>query len=223
MSFIIKQDHTTWCNESLEEVDLLRAYLAGLKQHLMDEKERFRSEVEEVVLYEDEECANVVSFFRGISDETSALEDIFTQNFPNLLLRSALVSFYTFAEVTLDTLCDRFTRHLKSSVSVADMKDKGISRAKRYLTKLCGLDFGSLPPWAELKNIAEVRNLIVHANGCVSTNTRRELLLYIERSQFLRLDGQELILSLEYIDHFLDVIKNLIYGIGKQIQTQQQN
>ncbi|MGR0481572.1 MAG: hypothetical protein ACTFAL_09265 [Candidatus Electronema sp. V4] len=179
MSFIIKlkQDHTTWCNEALDEVDLLRAYLAGLKQHLMDEKERFRSEVEEVVLYEVEECSHVVSFFRGIDDQTWDLEHIFTQHFPNLLLRSAFVSFYSFAEVTLDTLCDRFTRHMESNVSVADMKDKGISRAKRYLTKLCGLDFGSLPPWAELKNIAEVRNLIVHADGCVNTNTRSELLV----------------------------------------------
>jgi hypothetical protein len=189
----------------------------------MDEKERFWSEVEETVLYEDEECALVVSFFRGISNNSDELEHIFTQHFPNILLRSAFVSFYSFAEVTLDTLCDRFRRHLESSVSVADMKDKGISRAKLYLTKLCGLDFGSLPQWAELKNIAEVRNLIVHADGYVSTNTRPELRRYIEKCQFLRLDGQELILSLEYLDHFLDVIKELIQGIGKQIQGQQRN
>lgn len=215
-----KSDHTTWCRDALGEVNLLRAYLEGLKQHLIDEKERFRSEIETVV-YDDPEphLCSVVRFFRGLDDETWALEDLFTQHFPNLLMRSALVSFYTFAEVTLGKLCDHFTRYLELSVSVADMKDKGIHRAKRYLTKICGLNFGKLQQWPELKNIAKIRNLIAHADGRVSANTGNEIRQYIDKCAHLRLDGEEVIISLDYLDHFLDVIEDVIEELGKQIQT----
>jgi hypothetical protein len=220
MGLIIKQDHTTWCRESLMEFDLLRAYLAGLKQHLVNEGKRFHNDIETVVLDENDEYPRVVSFFRGLDDETWALEHVFTQHFPNLLLRSTLVSFYAFIEITLDTLCYRFFRYLKLSVSVSDMKDKGINRAKRYLSKLCNIDFNTLSSWQELKNIAKVRNLITHADSRINASpSHTSLLSYVESSPFLRLDGDELILSPEYIEHFLNVIQNLIEEIGSQIKT----
>lgn len=218
MGAIIKQDHTTWCSDSLAEVDLLWAYLAGLKQHLIDEKERFRNEIDTVVLEEHEEYSRIVSFFRGLDDETWALEHVFTQHFPNLLLRTTLVAFYSFAEVTLDNLCDLFARHIGSAVSVRDIKGKGISRAKLYLTKICGIDFGCLPRWSELNSIAKMRNLITHADGRI-TEANREVQPYIKNCPFLRLDGNEIIISLEYLDHFLEVITDLIGGIGRQIKT----
>lgn len=219
MGLIIKRDHTTWCSDSLAEVDLLYAYLEGLKQHLIDEKERFRNEIETVLLEEHDEYARIVRFFRGLDDETWALENVFAHHFPNLLLRSTLVAFYSFSEVTLDDLCDRYARYMESSVSVSDLKDKGISRAKRYLSKLCGIDFGSLSRWPELQKIAKVRNLITHADGRVTAENRHEMLSCIESCPFIRLDGDQLILSLEYLDYFLGVTKDLIEGIGRQIQN----
>jgi hypothetical protein len=221
MSLILKQDHTTWRGEFLSEIELLEAYLAGLKQHLLDEKERFHNEVEVVMLEEHPEYSRVVSFFRGLDDETWALNHIFSQHFPNLLLRSTLVTFYTFGEVALNTLCDRFGCNLKSKVSVGDLRGKGITRAKLYLTKICALDFGPLDvAWSELNMIAQVRNLITHADGCITKATKPQLLSYIQTSPYLRIDGDELILSPEYLDHFLAVIGNLIQRIGEQIEIQ---
>jgi hypothetical protein len=76
-----------------------------------------------------------------------------------------LLAFATFEEF-FTVLCTDLGALRNVSVSLSDLKDRGVPRFRKFIHKACQLKDDELQvDWAFLEQFATVRNCIVHANG----------------------------------------------------------
>lgn len=138
------------------ELELMSRYLdvvqVALDEHWDDLEERYK-----------EDLARTVT-----DDDAAFLDDKYTDEFmetgrafPQLLLLSFIVTWFSFVEKELIALCER----LRLSISLTPTDNvhlgRGVWRARRFLIQCEGyeIDHGH---WQELVSIGKVRNTIVH-------------------------------------------------------------
>lgn len=190
MGLIIERSPRSWYSDVLFELDLLRSYTASVEKQIIDSLNAFHRE-KETHIYEidpQQGYADIVTMHHGLDDSTYHLEAIFEEYFPNLQRRSALITLFSFLEYQLDELCRLFANDQKLSVSLNDLKDKGIDRSYRYLKKVVGLPVdNSTSTWQNIKLIQGLRNEIVHNDGKLKSN---EAIKYARDSDLLSGDDE---------------------------------
>lgn len=94
--------------------------------------------------------------------------------FPALHWSSIFNSAYALFENHMNELCIIFGKNLKKNEHLKDSKDKGIKRAKNYLSKVIGIKhiFNSAD-WLEIQNYSELRNVLVHTLGKLDFNCQK--------------------------------------------------
>ena len=155
----------------------------------LDEMEQFRHFI--MVAIEDEKKSVEKRFIKmteGMSEEEAEhFADWYGEDyhmvdkaFTNIGLNSFVLILYSHLESSLNSICDsmfsdqrlRCKRQGGNPVNLkyTDMKGKGILRAKLYLEKVFGADLhpGNIP-WAEIRALQKIRNVIVHDEGWVTT------------------------------------------------------
>ncbi|PNQ79325.1 hypothetical protein [Paenibacillus sp. F4] len=101
------------------------------------------------------------------------LNNKYSDEFPQILRNSLLVSLYAFFENQLALICDYYKQQKNIVISVADLKGAGIERAKNYMKKVIQSNFPeTTDEWKTIKNCALVRNCIVHCGGDVELFSR---------------------------------------------------
>jgi len=96
--------------------------------------------------------------------------------FKTISLYSFIVTFYSYVENSLNTLCnaeysDKEQLHKKEgkppfNIRYGDMKGEGIQRARLYLEKVIGINLHvGKKPWSEINTLRKIRNVIVHNEG----------------------------------------------------------
>jgi hypothetical protein len=84
-----------------------------------------------------------------------------TQEFPQLLLLSFVVIWYSFVEQTLLELCEELRLRISFSAKENENFDKGIRRARKFLLRGRNYEIDA-EHWRELIEISRLRNYIVH-------------------------------------------------------------
>jgi hypothetical protein len=141
----------------------------------------------------------------------------------NLLRQAFFVSLFSFFEAKLvDECLERKPDNeplLLSDISGHSELDK----VNTYFKKVLGLSFpNNTIEWMEIKNLQLVRNLVVHNKGKVSGKyqTKEELLHYIERSTYLEMIEQEILIKAGFCEHALKIFKSfllmLTFGYNNQ-------
>jgi len=105
-------------------------------------------------------------------------------------------------------------------LSLSDLSDKGIQRARKYLEKMVGITFPkSLEPiWGELNNYRRLRNCFVHNQGHLSSNGDSEYLRkqYLpSHQQYLCLANDEISLREGFCEEVVETIRVFFRGLDK--------
>lgn len=86
--------------------------------------------------------------------------------FPRIYTTTSFVALFTLLEYQLDILCRMRQKECNNSITIDDLKDKGIDAVKNYLVKVCCVFFPSqAKEWPQIKDYRRLRNVIVHASG----------------------------------------------------------
>lgn len=100
----------------------------------------------------------------------SHAEDFFelSDELPSILRYSVVTQAHSLLERYLDQTAQTYMELSKPSVRLQDLVGKGLRRAHQYLKKVAGVEFPEdMPEWIEIQRLQELRNCIVHADGCL--------------------------------------------------------
>jgi hypothetical protein len=150
------------------------------------------------------------------SDEQQLLKEVFVRN----LRYSTVVSAAILLEVALNAICKGEQRRFGYRVELTDMKDKGIYRARGFLRKVCGSRFpDETAEWKRMQVLAELRNVIAHANGDLTQSTNepkvRNMIrdtpgVTLRRDQYLQIASRFVKDTLEMMKEFLSLVHRSI-------------
>jgi hypothetical protein len=123
---------------------------------------------------------------------------IIDEIFARQMRYSVLVTIYTILEMALNDLCNQLRRINELAVELDDLTGAGIDRAKRYLKKVCQIDFPDQSrEWNEINKLNKIRNCIVHTQGNILEAKNTEELknivtntkgLSIERDRYIKIE-----------------------------------
>lgn len=217
MSFILKQDSSTWAQEAAGELELLESYFKAQEQSV---ETLFLNYKDRAVEHEigDDEHVDVVTVVDGLDDQTWHLPSIYEEYFPNLHRKSHLVTLCIFLEDQLQILCARIKEERQLRVSVGDLRLQGIPRAVNYLTKVAGVRINrGNNTYQHINGLRLARNMIVHNNGRIDPQPS-PLRNYVENHGIL--EGDEIVVSAEFVTKSLRVVANWLRLIGQAIREQ---
>lgn len=189
-------------------IELLTAYVVDIERQIAVGIAGYEAHAEQVVSDEEHgpEGGNIVEVYKGLDDRGWHLPEIFNVYFPNLQRRSALITLYSFFEHEIDKLCDRLQKQEKLRARFADMAGTGIKRSASYLEKVVGIDAGQgSPTWGAIKEIQQIRNLVVHADGRLVDDAKARKKTedaIVAKSRFLE-GGDEVLFKDGYLSYTL--------------------
>ena len=115
--------------------------------------------------YDDYDCA---------LSETDA---VFEHHLPRVLNRSFLIYLHTLVEHDLTEAARDVRQRRSLPLKPNDLTGSAIERVCKYLTKVADLAVGSLAGWATLREVALVRDALVHRGGRLGTDAKTRDLL----------------------------------------------
>ncbi|CAG9262101.1 hypothetical protein [Paraburkholderia caribensis] len=207
-------------------IELMEVYIDGVESQIERGIEDYRSKKQvEVCEPQDEyDSGRIIEYHMGLADATWDIREIFEEYFPNLQRRSGLITLFSFFEHELDKLCNQFRETEKYALSFKDLQGTGNERSMIYLEKIVQIDIRrNTPEWQEIKSIQSIRNLIVHADGRLSAEKRKES-EYVNACHLLRAT-EEVIIEKGYLEHVLATFKkhfeavNIAIGLKYKSQS----
>jgi len=111
--------------------------------------------------------------------------------FPQVLRRALFMVSYARIEALLNDLCHAAKKERSLSLALGDLTGMGITRAKRYLTKVADLrDPFQGEDWRLLKGCNHLRNCLIHGDGHPTPGLKEDngLLSFIDEQPLLKLD-----------------------------------
>jgi hypothetical protein len=102
----------------------------------------------------------------GIFESVQAEHDDFAEYFPNILRSTIIVQSFSFFEYHLKNICNRIF-HIKNTVfQLNDLQGSDLEKARIFLERTIKIDIRKYnPEWDLIKNIQQLRNVIVHSGG----------------------------------------------------------
>lgn len=93
------------------------------------------------------------------------VEGVFLYHLPRVMMRSFVIYLHSLAEHHLNSIARSVRTRGQLVLDIAEIHGRPIERARIYLTKVAGLDVSTLGEWKELRDLATVRNILVHNGG----------------------------------------------------------
>jgi hypothetical protein len=226
---IIGPTIATWHkNELALAAELIDSFVNGVESQAAESIEQYRKGREtRTVVYEfdDQIYGERVEEFRGLNSESWNMGLLFEEHFPSLHRRSALLTVWGYFEHELDKLCFLYKTKKRFMMDLTDIGGKGIDRSTKYLEKVAGLDVHyNSREWQEIKKIREIRNKIAHQDGRLVTKKgtpTSELILYVEQSEFLKKDGDVVVLKDGFLKYVVDTFRAYFERIGESIEEKE--
>lgn len=168
--------------------------------------------------YEDEKKDAQCDYVEYLDDYYSEQYNFLVEIQPNIFNKSALVSLYSSLEHNLNDFCNICQKMKGTNISVSDFNGDGIHKAKKYLTKLMGIDFGQSQEWQFITEFNKVRNCIVHANGDINKMTSTDKLQAIVKNEpELSLKEDNITISVAYLIKSIREINGLFLWLYESI------
>lgn len=195
------------------ELDDLYEYFQDLEGKFHGDKKRIsqRYDLEAEKINSDPDLKYQLDEY--FSEEFHVIENVYLKTFRY----SVVVGIYSVLEVCLNDLCRYMQRSNNLTLTLEDLKDDGIQRAKTYLTKVCSIEFpADSHEWNEIQKLNLFRNCIIHAQGNVdkvkSTSKLRNTITNTTGVDFK--SDRYLSFEKSYIETVIENVKkllNLIY------------
>ncbi len=125
-----------------------------------------------------------LEFLRGEFDTEEEFESYVQSNinsdleiYPKSLWYSLFTQSYFFFENDLNELCKKLQQLKECNISLSDFNGKGISRARKYLTKVMEVDFASVETeWNKVTILQKIRNIISHRAGNLNNSNHEQVI-----------------------------------------------
>jgi hypothetical protein len=141
--------------DTLSWVSSIRAYLEEIETTMPEAKHRAINRLSEVAKHQGWNKETLAL-------ETEILESKFDSDFPKLLRYSIVMLLHTVLETQLIRLANHLREKNKFSLQVKDFRGTPIEQTKLYFTKVVKLKVSDDQGWGELRDLADLRHIIVH-------------------------------------------------------------
>jgi hypothetical protein len=132
--------------------------------------------------------------------------------YPNILWSSLFLTAYATFESALDLLSDYY--HLLKNINISpnELKDRGVKRSEKYLTKLVFLKYPTdSHNWDSINELADIRHCIIHANGIVSQyNNSKTVYSIVEKYSEIKIDNDHIVLTKDFVFLFTTLCENFL-------------
>lgn len=136
--------------------------------------------------------------------------------------KATLISIYSALEHAINFICLQAQIIKCCGSSFRDLPGTGIERAKAYLKTYANIDFGAFnKSWSFIMNFTEIRNCLVHADGCiidVKNEVKIKAIVLKNHSISLRADA-DVLFENEYIEDAINHSKTLVSEILNSIHA----
>jgi hypothetical protein len=196
-------------------LELIDAFVKGVEQQASDSISSYQTEKETFI-----KADGAVDVHEGLDSESWDLELLFTEHFPSLQRRSALITLHSFFETELNKLCRLYKSEKHFRLGVRDLKGKGIDRSMLYLEKVAEINVHkNSPEWAAIRQIRDVRNCIVHGDARVGvTGEASTIINFVSGNEFLTCnDDHELVLQKGFLAYVLKNYEAYFNMMGQSI------
>ena len=202
----ILKDHTAGGLDDLYE------YFQELERKFQGDKKRISvryDEESEKIKSDPELEAQLAEYF---SEEFHMIENTFLKTFRY----SMVVAIYSLVEVSLNDLCRYLCNSNKMALTINDLRDDGIQRAKLYLTKVCMVDFpASSHEWDEIIKLNFIRNCIIHTQGNVgNVKSPGKIINIVDNTPSISIkDERYLMIERSYVEVSIHNAKKLLENV----------
>lgn len=147
----------------------------------------FAVSVKRINTYIEEDVANEKEIYENYVKSSKEKEDLFeyfnyeiewkaTEGLVDIYYDSFIISMYSFTEKKMYILSNYLSKD--HAVKLEDIAGKGIFKYRKYLAKVCGIDFTPIEKdWEILLHYNQLRNHFVHAEGNRSLSKNSQQLI----------------------------------------------
>jgi hypothetical protein len=117
----------------------------------------------------------LASYNRSLADDDLNLKSFgghrdhwadLANEFPQYHRKASFLMIFAMLEDDLTELCKTIAAEQKLTIPLSDMPERGIHRAKAYLTKVADIAFpANTAEWEKIKAFGDIRNVLIHAAG----------------------------------------------------------
>lgn len=117
-------------------------------------------EVEEIEICAEDGIYQCIEHYQGLDSQDVFLDDIFTNYFPSVQRRSALLTLVATYEHELERYCDVYAKEHNTPIKLSELKGQGLERVHLFVKKLIGLQNSDIFP--TIRKIIKLRNSCAH-------------------------------------------------------------
>lgn len=164
--------HTWFAMSFSAEIDLIDAFIIGIEEHANKLFEEFqREKISADYPNSDEREKQIITSFRGVTDQAWDIEGVFKYEIPSTYRSAALITICGKFENLYSQLCEIFKKHYNVSIGHDEIRGGGVNKFADYLSICFGIDTNkSGEEWKKIVNIIHIRNRFTHHNGLVKLN-----------------------------------------------------
>ncbi|EPW6426783.1 TPA: hypothetical protein NJ550_004653 [Vibrio parahaemolyticus] len=205
-------------------VELLIGFADSTESQIATQIQNYRDNKKHVVVELEgmPEADYMVTEFSGLTSDTWDLESVFTEYYPNLNRRSAVLTIVGVFEHEFDKLCQKCCDELKLDTRLEEVGGKGLERAIKYLSKTVKVEMHkSTQTWQTMFKIVKLRNALIHQDGKVVDHAGNQIAAIIEHCKAvdtLTIDeNDQLVLHEGYLHFVLDTYKSYIELVNSSL------
>lgn len=142
------------------------------------------------------------------SSEAGHLERMFEEDLVPTMRYSFVVFLHTAFETRLRVFCRIQQKEQNIQIGLSDLQGSPIAQAKKFLTKLVGLNVGKYGEWDDLCVFQDVRDCIVHCYGYMNPERHGKLMKRLSTMKDAEITRENrLAVSPEFCKRHLSVIQ----------------
>lgn len=187
----------------------LRRYLETSSNALLDELGKLEQTIDNEVKKMKKEEREV--YYDFIETEHWELKEVM----PNFSYASILIAIWSILEHTTLNLAKRIGAAYVTSITLNDLKAKGVYLARKYFEKVLNIKFPNDKKWQEINYLHDIRNLIIHSDSFVSRDKKfHSLRTYIEKTDGLDISSTNKIqVEKQYCRHIINFVESYILEV----------
>ncbi|MGD6879284.1 hypothetical protein [Bacillus infantis] len=159
-----------------------------------------------------------IMYLKKLEEELHNEDDLITKFIVHPQLANSLfLTIYSQFEKLLHDLCTVYKKEMKLTLSVDELKNKGVLRSINYLSKVVQLaNIKTSEHYDLISHWNRVRNLIAHDTGIITEENQRKSLkrlnlIYVEQNE-----EEFVILSFDDCQRFFDTFFDYLYLLMKE-------
>ncbi|MDT8311942.1 MAG: hypothetical protein RQ732_10890 [Methylophaga sp.] len=170
-----------YCSEAKKRLNEIKDF------HLITEMS-WKTQEEKLQLQIEDDILSSTTNIRPYDISGSYGRDIYLNQtrYPNFHRSALVITLYSFLEHQLNILCEIISDSLDSNIRLQDISGKGVEKAWLFFAKIAFFESEKIPTYAFVKELAYLRNKIIHAGGVLPIKPNERLNNFVTKTKGLQ-------------------------------------